>query len=101
MKRLSKIQIQELTSLGLTQHQIEECESVLINVPPLFDEKKVNMLKNFLSKAEKILDEFERNDPRLFNEIQSFLGDGILLEQKPLSCMQDALSTVKQNQTLV
>lgn len=97
-KFLSKSQQHELKSLGLSALQVEECESLLKQVPAVPELKPIKTAIQLLGKAQSLLDEVQSKDARSYSEIADLLADSYALDDKPIESIQKQLKAFLEYQ---
>lgn len=90
-KFLSKSQQHELKSLGLSVLQVEECESLLKQVPAIPELKSIKTAIQLLGKVQSLLDDVQDKDPRSYFEMADLLNDSYPLDDKPVESIQKQL----------
>ncbi|HCH01619.1 MAG TPA: hypothetical protein DEV85_06990 [Vibrio sp.] len=97
-KFLSKSQQHELKSLGLSVLQVEECESLLKQVPAIPELKSIKTAIQLLGKVQSLLDDVQDKDPRSYFEIADLLNDSYPLGDKPIESIQKQLKAFIEHQ---
>lgn len=97
-KFLSKSQQHELKSLGLSVLQVEECESLLKQVPATPELKSIKTAIQLLGKVQSLLDDVQDKDPRSYFEMAGLLNDSYPLDDKPVESIQKQLKAFIEHQ---
>ncbi|WP_417879195.1 hypothetical protein [Vibrio sp.] len=97
-KFLSKSQQHELKSLGLSVLQVEECESLLKQVPATPELKSIKTAIQLLGKVQSLLDDVQEKDPRSYFEMADLLNDSYPLDDKPVESIQKQLKAFIERQ---
>lgn len=97
-KFLSKSQQHELKSLGLSVLQVEECESLLKQVPATPELKSIKTAIQLLGKVQSLLDDVQEKDPRSYFEMAGLLNDSYPLDDKPVESIQKQLKAFIEHQ---
>ncbi|MGV3002395.1 hypothetical protein [Vibrio sp. E150_018] len=97
-KFLSKSQQHELKSLGLSVLQVEECESLLKQVPATPELKSIKTAIQLLGKVQSLLDDVQDKDPRSYFEMADLLNDSYPLDDKPVERIQKQLKAFIEHQ---
>lgn len=97
-KFLSKSQQHELKSLGLSVLQVEECESLLKQVPAIPELKSIKTAIQLLGKVQSLLDDVQDKDPRSYFEMADLLNDSYPLDDKPVESIQKQLKAFIERQ---
>lgn len=97
-KFFSKSQQHELKSLGLSVLQVEECESLLKQVPAIPELKSIKTAIQLLGKVQSLLDDVQDKDPRSYSDVADLLNDSYPLDDKPVESIQKQLKAFIERQ---
>lgn len=97
-KFFSKSQQHELKSLGLSVLQVEECESLLKQVPAIPELKSIKTAIQLLGKVQSLLDDVQDKDPRSYSDVADLLNDSYPLDDKPVESIQKQLKAFIEHQ---